>query len=72
MGNDLIRLADLSAKLQELTGDRGPGYRKVLELALDAAFPSVLIGNRRYVREPDMPGIVHAVGLTMTADRAVA
>ena len=62
-----IPLPNLSVELLALTGDRGPGYRKLLELALDGVIPTVQRKNRRYVAEADLPAIAAALGLTPTA-----
>ena len=71
MNEQLTPLPDLSAKLRTLTGYPGPGYRRIHVLALDGAFPSIMLKGRRYVADADLPAVAAALGLTIPTDRVV-
>lgn len=67
--SDLTPLPNLAAKLRELTGQPGPGYRRTYNMALDGRLPTVQVRGRRYVRDADLPLIIAALGLTIPAPR---
>lgn len=67
--SDLTALPNLAAKLQELTGQPGPGYRHTYNMALDGRLPTVQVRGRRYVRDVDLPLIIATLGLTIPAPR---
>jgi hypothetical protein len=63
MPTKLTPLPNLSAKLLELTGSPGPGYRRCYLLALDGKLPTVQQNGRRYVADADLPAVVALLGL---------
>ena len=68
---NLTPLPRLSAKLQELTGSRGPGYRKTYQLVLDGKLPVETRNGRHHVRDADLPEVAAMFGLTISASLPV-
>ena len=61
-------LPRLAAKLRELTGQQGPGYRKLYLLALDGTLPTETRNGRLFVRDADLPAVAASLGLTTSMD----
>ena len=70
--SDVTPLPRLPAKLREMTGKPGPGYRKCYTMALDGLLPTETMNGRLYVRDADLPAIAALFGLAAPADRVAA
>jgi hypothetical protein len=65
--NSLIPAPLLSAELQKLTGNPGPGLRKLLELAASARLPLEKEGRFWVCRRENLPAVATALGLAPLA-----
>ena len=70
--NTATPLPRLGAKLIELTGKPGPGYRKLYTLALDGTLPTEARNGRLFVQDADLPRVVQMLGLTLSTAASVA
>lgn len=67
---DLIPAPMLSAELQRLTGNPGPGIRKIIELAASARLPLERSGRFWVCRRANLPAVAVALGLAPSAPPA--
>jgi hypothetical protein len=70
--NTATPLPRLGAKLIELTGKPGPGYRKLYALVLDGTLPAETRNGRLFVPDADLPRVVQMLGLTISTGANVA
>jgi hypothetical protein len=56
---------DLSRELAALTGNSGPGHRKLWGLIVDGKIPAERENGRWFVRRSDLPAVAQILGLTV-------
>jgi hypothetical protein len=67
LSDDLIPSAQLATEFIRLTGNPGPGVRKVLQLAADGRLPLEYSRGRWFARRSMLPELAHALGLNVRA-----
>ncbi len=69
LSNDFIPITQCSRELLELTGNPGPGYRRLLVLAADAKItpPMQQRSSRWGCLRRDIPALAAALGLPVTS-----
>ncbi len=70
--DEVIGATSIAAELVRLTGHRGPGLRKLLELAADARAPALEKRGRYWVvRRRNLPALAHQLGLPLKSAAGV-
>jgi hypothetical protein len=60
---DIIPITELSSEIRKITGQPGPGYRKLHFLACDGVIPAAKSGRQWVVNRKDLGAVIAALGL---------
>ena len=67
---DFIPLTELSREIRNRTGQEGPGWRKLNQLACDARIPATKAGRVWAVERKDVGAVIEALGLSQSLQPA--
>jgi hypothetical protein len=65
MNNDFLPVSAISAELLSLTGDAGPGRRRLIELGASARLPLTKPGREWGCSRADLAAVAKALGLSL-------
>lgn len=72
MQDDRISITTVSQDIRQMTGQSGPGYRKLHTLACDGKIPAHKVDGKWVVYRRDMASLINALGLVPAKQRSAA